>query len=165
MQELLLKISIDLNEKLAMLNQTATPQIADKIAEQMKVNTATGKAFGNDRYDNTYQGAGVASKSGKSQNSGYARKRELAGVPTSPVSMRFKSNRIENTRIETTGTGSTISFADGKAGEIFKYHHDGIDYRRVGNRMRSIFPKSDQSVPQEIRDFATKLIGDILRGR
>lgn len=152
MQELLLKISIDLNEKLAMLNQTATPQIADKIAEQMKQNSATGKAFGNDRYDDQYADS-------------YKKVRQRKGLGTSPVTLRATSKRIENTRIETTGSGSTISFADGKAGEIFKYHHDGIDYRRVGNRMRSIFPKSDQSVPQEIRDFATKLIGDILRGR
>ena len=152
MQELLLKISIDLNEKLAMLNQTATPQIADKIAEQMKQNSNTGKAFGNDRYDDQYADS-------------YKKVRQRKGLGTSPVTLRATSKRIENTRIETTGTGSTISFADGKAGEIFKYHHDGIDYRKVGNRMRSIFPKSDQSVPQEIRDFASKLIGDILRGR
>ena len=152
MQELLLKISIDLNEKLALLNQTATPQIADKIAEQMKQNSNTGKAFGNDRYDDKYVDS-------------YKKVRKRKGLGTSPVTLRATSKRIENTKIETTGTGSTISFADGKAGEIFKYHHDGIDYRRVGNRMRSIFPKTDQSVPQEIRDFATKLIGDILRGR
>ena len=152
MQELMIKIAIDLNDKLATLNQIATPQIADKIAEQMKQNSATGKAFGNDRYDDQYVDS-------------YKKVRSRAGVGTSPVSMRFKSKRIENTRIETSGTGSTISFADGKAGEIFKYHHDGIDYKKIGTRVRSIFPKSDQSVPQEIRDFATKLIGDILRGR
>lgn len=148
----MIKIAIDLNDKLATLNQIATPQIADKIAEQMKQNTATGRAFGNDRYNDQYVDS-------------YKKVRSRAGVGTSPVTMRFKSKRIEQTRIETSGTGSTISFADGKAGEIFKYHHDGIDYKKVGTRVRSIFPKSDQSVPQEIRDFATKLIGDILRGR
>lgn len=148
----MIKIAIDLNDKLATLNQIATPQIADKIDQQMKDNTATGKAFGNDRYDNQY----VES---------YKKVRSRAGVGTSPVTMRFKSKRIEQTNIETTGTGSTISFADDKAGVIFKYHHDGIDYKRVKERVRSIFPKSDQSVPQEIRDFATRIIGDILRGR
>jgi hypothetical protein len=165
MDALMIRIANDLNDKLAQLNRIATPQIAAKIDDQMKQNTATGKAFGNDRYDNVYQGTGVPLKKGKSQNSGYARKRELAGVPTSPVTLRFKSNRIENTKIETTGTGSTISFTDGKAGEIFKYHHDGIDYKRVGNRTRSIFPKTDASVPPDIRDFARQIIGDILRGR
>lgn len=148
----MIRIANDLNDKLAQLNRIATPQIAAKIDDAMKQNTATGKAFGNDRYDDQY----VES---------YKKKRERAGLGTSPVTLRFKSNRIENTKIETTGTGSTISFTDGKAGEIFKYHHDGIDYKRVGNRTRSIFPKTDASVPADIRDFARQIIGDILRGR
>jgi hypothetical protein len=152
MDALMIRIANDLNDKLAQLNRIATPQIAAKIDDQMKQNTATGKAFGNDRYDDQYVDS-------------YKKKRERAGLGTSPVTLRFKSNRIENTKIETTGTGSTISFADGKAGEIFKYHHDGIDYKRVGNRTRSIFPKTDASVPPDIRDFARQIIGDILRGR
>jgi hypothetical protein len=100
MDALMIRIANDLNDKLAQLNRIATPQIAAKIDDQMKQNTATGKAFGNDRYDNVYQGTGVPLKKGKSQNSGYARKRELAGVPTSPVTLRFKSNRIENTKLK-----------------------------------------------------------------
>jgi hypothetical protein len=165
MQELMIKIAIDLNSKLALLNQTVTPRIAAEIEDQMKQNSATGKAFGNDRYDNVYQGTGVKKPKGKLQNTGYARKRELAGLGTSPVNLRFKSNRIENTRVETTDTGSTISFADSKAGQIFKYHHDGINYSRVGERVRSIFPKQDSSIPQTIRDLANRLILETLRGR
>jgi hypothetical protein len=165
MQELMIKIAMDLNSKLAMLNQKVTPRIASEIEDHMKQNSATGKAFGSDRYDNTYQGAGVPLKSGKSQNSGYARTRELAGLPTSPVVLRFKANRIENTKVETTGSGSTISFVDSEAGQIFKYHHDGINYKNVGQRVRSVFPKQDSSVPQSIRDLANRLIMEVLSGR
>ena len=152
MQELMLKISLDLNNKLALLNQTVTPRIAAEIEDQMKQNSATGRAFGNDRYDDQY----VES---------YKIKRARAGLGTSPVTMRFKSNRIENTKVETTGSGSTISFADSTAGQIFKYHHDGINYSKVGERVRSIFPKQDSSVPQEIRDLANRLILEVLSGR
>jgi hypothetical protein len=152
MQELMIKIAIDLNSKLALLNQTVTPRIAAEIEDQMKQNSATGKAFGNDRYDDQY----VES---------YKKVRTRAGLGTSPVNLRFKSKRIENTRVETTDTGSTISFADSKAGQIFKYHHDGINYSRVGERVRSIFPKQDSSIPQTIRDLANRLILETLRGR
>jgi hypothetical protein len=152
MQDLMIKIAIDLNSKLSLLNQTVTPRIAAEIEDQMKQNSATGKAFGNDRYDDQY----VES---------YKKVRTRAGLGTSPVNLRFKSNRIENTRVETTDTGSTISFADSKAGQIFKYHHDGINYSRVGERMRSIFPKQDSSIPQTIRDLANRLILETLRGR
>lgn len=152
MQDLMIKIAIDLNSKLALLNQTVTPRIAAEIEDQMKQNSATGKAFGNDRYDDQY----VES---------YKKVRTRAGLGTSPVNLRFKSNRIENTRVETTATGSTISFADSKAGQIFKYHHDGINYSRVGERVRSIFPKQDASIPQTIRDLANRLILETLRGR
>jgi hypothetical protein len=152
MQDLMIKIAIDLNSKLALLNQTVTPRIAAEIEDQMKQNSATGKAFGNDRYDDQY----VES---------YKKVRTRAGLGTSPVNLRFKSNRIENTRVETTDTGSTISFADSKAGQIFKYHHDGINYSRVGERVRSIFPKQDSSIPQTIRDLANRLILETLRGR
>jgi hypothetical protein len=152
MQELMLKIALDLNSKLAMLNQTVTPKIAAEIEDQMKQNSATGKAFGNDRYDDEY----VES---------YKKKRSKAGLGTHPVVLRFKSNRIENTRVETTDSGSTISFADSKAGQIFKYHHDGINYSRVGERVRSIFPKQSTNVPQSIRDLANRLILEALRGR
>jgi cell wall-associated NlpC family hydrolase len=150
--QFVIKIEKDLNSRLATINQTVAPQVAEKIADAMKQNSATGKAFGNDRYDDQYVDS-------------YKKKRQKAGLGTSPVVMRFKSNRIENTRVESTSKGATISFADSKAGEIFKYHHDGIDYKKVGNRMRSIFPKETSSIPQEIKDFAEKLIGDILRGR
>jgi hypothetical protein len=152
MQDLMIKIALDLNSKLALLNQTVTPRIAAEIEDQMKQNSATGKAFGNDRYDDQY----VES---------YKKVRTRAGLGTSPVNLRFKSNRIENTRVETTATGSTISFTDSKAGQIFKYHHDGINYSRVGERVRSIFPKQDSSIPQTIRDLANRLILETLRGR
>jgi hypothetical protein len=150
MMQLAIQISEDVNKRLAMLNQTVTPVIAEEIAQMMKDNTGTGKAFGADRYDDEY-------------TERYKRKRERAGVGTAPVTLRFKARSIESTRVETTGSGSTISFDDPNMGVIFGYHHEGIDYAKVGNRMRSVFPKTADSVPQSIKDMAERLIGEALR--
>jgi len=152
MMQLAIQIAKDVNARLERLNLEVTPQIADALEREMKQNTARGTAFGSDRDDDTY-------------TERYKRKRERAGVPTAPVTLRFKSNRIENTRTETTGKGTIISFDDPKMGVIFKYHHDGIDYSKVGLRTRSIWPKSGDSVPPSIRDIAQRLIGEVLRGR
>ena len=152
MMELAIIMADQINANLERLNLEVSPKIADAIAAEMKQNTSRGTAFGSDTYDNEYTDL-------------YKAKRERAGVSPSPVSLRFRSNRIENTRIETTGKGSVIKFDDQKMGVIFKYHHDGIDYSKVGWRTRSIFPKTGESVPQSIRDLASRLIGEVLLGR
>jgi hypothetical protein len=149
MMQLAIQISQDINKRLEMLNRTVTPVIAEEIAQMMKDNSGTGKAFGADRYDDEY-------------TEPYKRKRARAGVATAPVTLRFKARSIESTRVETTGTGSTIKFDDPNMGVIFGYHHEGIDYARVGNRMRSVFPKTAESVPQSIKDMAARLIGEAL---
>jgi len=152
MMELAIIMADQINANLERLNLEVSPKIADAIAAEMKQNTSRGTAFGSDRYDNEY-------------TERYKAKRERAGVPTSPVTLRFRSNRIENTRTETTGNGSVIKFDDPQMGVIFKYHNDGINYSKVGNRTRSIFPKTGESVPQSIRDIASRLIGEVLLGR
>jgi hypothetical protein len=149
MMTLFAQITSDINARLERLNLEVTPQIANALERDMKQNTARGTAFGGDTYDATY-------------TKEYQRKRDRAGVPTSPVTLRFKTKRIESTRVETTGAGSVISFDDPKMGVVFKYHHDGIDYARVGLRTRSIWPKTDDSVPIAIRELAQRLIGEVL---
>ena len=160
MMQLAIIIAKDVNERLAMLNERVTPVIAEEIAQMMKDNTSMGTSFGKDTYDATYQGYddGV-----KNRHSGYARKRERAGVPPAPVTLRFKTKSIESTRVEPSASGSTIVFTEPTMGVIFKYHHDGIQYSKVGFKTRSIFPKTADSIPQSIKDMAERLIGEALR--
>jgi hypothetical protein len=152
MMELAIIMADQINANLERLNLEVTPKIADAIAAEMKQNTSRGTAFGSDRYDSKYTEL-------------YKAKRKRAGVPTSPVTLRFRSNRIENTHTKPTDNGSVIKFDDPQMGVIFKYHNDGIVYSKVGNRTRSIFPKTGESVPQSIRDLASRLIGEVLLGR
>lgn len=160
MMTIMAKIADDINAKLATLNETVTPVIAEAIAQQMRDNTSMGTSFGKDRYDAKYQGydEGV-----KNRHAGYARKRERAGLPPAPVTLRYKTKSIESTFVETTGKGSTIKFTDPDKAVIFKYHHDGINYTKVGNRMRSIFPKTPESIPLAIRELAERLVGEALK--
>lgn len=141
-----------LHGRIQRLNTEVAPRVAEAIDTAMKQNTQSGKAFGNDRYDDTYTDS-------------YKKVRRRNGLNESPVTMRFKNKSIENTRIETTAQqGSTIRFQDANKGKIFKYHHDGIQYTRAGLRMRSIFPKTDESIPAEIRQLTERLVSEVLRG-
>ena len=143
-----IQIANGMNVLLNKLNIDVTPLIANAIENEMKQNTSRGTAFGQDTYDNEY-------------SESYKKVRKRAGLPTSPVTLRFKTKSIENTRTETTGKGTVISFTDPEKGVIFKYHHDGIKYSS-GTRTRSIFPKTADSVPPSIRDLAQRLIGEAL---
>lgn len=148
MTSLSIQIANGINVRLNKLNIDVTPAIAEAIEVEMKQNTSRGTAFGQDTYDNEY-------------SESYKKVRKRAGVPLSPVTLRFKTKSIDNTRVETTGKGSVISFTDPDKGVIFKYHHDGIKYSS-GIRTRSIFPKTGDSVPQSIRDLAQRVIGEAL---
>lgn len=156
--EFVIRVAADLNSRLERLNTEVAPVIAEAIATEMKRNTATGRAFGSDRYDDTYQGFNQGKKNA---HAGYARRRQLAGVNVTPVTMRFKTNRIEGTQIATTAKGAEISFTDKKMGVIFGYHQKGINYRRVGFRQRSIFPQSSESIPH-IVEMARRLVAEEL---
>jgi hypothetical protein len=129
--------------------------IAEEIAERMKQNTKEGHSFGNERYDTPYQRR-------------YARKRTRDGLQTSRVDLRTRNLRIERTTAPVTqfsgGTaGAEIGFVDG--GRIFKYHQDGITYRNGLHRMRTIFPRSWESVPADIYERFKTLIVEVLSGR
>lgn len=116
--------------------EKAGSAMADMIADQMEENTYNGRAFGNDPYKNEYHPQSV-----------FDRKR--LGLQTGTVTLRRTSKRIETTRVvKIKGQGASIDFAQG--GKIFKYHHDGIEYNNGTNKIRSIFPKSHASVPENI---------------
>jgi len=150
--QLRIYVAEKLQARLDKLNTVVAPKVAEAIDAAMKENTLSGRGFGNDRYDDTYVDS-------------YKKVRRRAGLNESPVTLRYKTKSIENTRIETTAQqGSTIRFQDGNKGKIFKYHHEGIQYSKAGLRMRSIFPKTDESIPAEIRQMTERLVGEVLRG-
>lgn len=129
-------------------------EVAGKVAKifdkQMKQNTRDGRAFENDEYNSTYSDS-------------HKRARKRQGVQTGRVDLRFKERRIEQTRIETTGgkrASATIRFADG--GDIFKMHHTG---RAKGGKIRSIWPKAPESVPDTIVAQIKNMVGEVLRGQ
>lgn len=149
-----LKVQIEnlLASRIAIVNDRVTPVIAEDIAQRMKDNTLAGIGFGNDRYDNEYVPK-------------YKAYRRKQGLPEAPVTMRANKRRIENTKIEvTSGSGSTIKFEDPDMAKVFKYHHDGIVYNKAGLRMRSIFPKQFESMPQDIVDKMRGMIAEVLSG-
>lgn len=120
--------------------------VAEDISKRSIDNTKAGRSFSDrDRYDNEYVPSVARKKGGKS-----------------PVTLRNGSNRIENQVIVLGGNKATISFQDAKAGEIFRYHHEGIEYRRVGLRQRSIFPQSGESVPADVIASMRKHIIEVL---
>lgn len=132
------------------LNETVGRQVADVFEEKMKQNTLSGRGFGNDEYDSSY------SQSHRSE-------RRRQGLQTSRVTLRMKNRRIENTIVETTGGKSgqtTIRHAE--MGDIFKMHHTG---RAMGGKVRSIWPKTPESIPQPVKNRVKELIAEGLRGQ
>lgn len=129
----------------------AVAPFASAVTEQMKENTKAGRAFGNDHYDDRYTPK-------------YSKWRTKRGLGAQPTIMRAKSLRIERTTApQTVNDAVEVGFVDG--GRIFKYHHDGIVYNKVGLRMRSIFPKEWASVPRDMYDaFMLRIIG-VMRGQ
>lgn len=119
--------------------EKAGSAMADMIADQMEENTYNGRAFGSDPYKNTYHPQSVSD-------------RKRLGLQTGTVTLRRTSKRIETTRVvKIKGQGASIDFAEG--GKIFKEHHEGKALMRPFNRdvpMRSIFPRSHASVPENI---------------
>lgn len=128
--------------------------IANAISDQMQENTLRGRGFGADPYVNVYHPQSVED-------------RKRLGLQTDIVELRRGNKRIEDTKVVyMKGTGNaTISFM--QDGIIFKEHHEGKPLTRPFNRnvpMRSIFPKSKQSVPADIVDEGYQMVLEILRG-
>lgn len=134
-------------ERVVKLNALVAPLVAEEIKNRMLNNTESGRAFGNDPYNNLY-------------NAGYARKK---GVARSPVTLRDKKKRIEKYVVTTGGKGATIELSsDREMAVIFGYHHTG---KARGGKVRSIFPKQVSSVPADVKDMSQELVWEVLSGQ
>lgn len=127
----------------------AAKVVAEDINQKAKDNSRTGKAFGTDRYDRNYEPA-------------YAKRRQSAGFQIKYTDLRKGRNRIETATTRRKAGGSEIYYESG--GRIFKYHHDGIQYKNGNAKMRSIFPKEATSVPADTNQLALEQAGKVLRG-
>lgn len=136
--------------RLARIDSDVATPMAEQINDRMKENTSKGSAFGSDPYDAKY------SRRRKAQ-------REALGLQVSHVDLRGVNRRIETAQVNTVGHGQPgvqISFARG--GSIFKEHHTGTG---PGKKVRSIFPKTEESVPDDIKDQAKTTLTEVLSGR
>ena len=142
-----------ISPRIASLNQKATAPIADRIKDEMLINTSNGRGFGSDPYDNSY------SKSHK-------RRRVKEGLSVSSVNLRFKKKTLESVRVSPTSAGSNIEFATKtftKHGEhILKLHHTG---EARGGKIRSIFPKKIESIPTQVKNIAQREGYEVLSGK
>lgn len=138
--------------------------MARLIDAQMKENVDIGQGFQGkvtDRYDRNYEKI-TYNKKGEAVPKGYAKKRADKGFQIAYTDLQLNRKRIKNTVVEAQN-GAVISFVEG--GDIFKYHHDGIDYSKAGNKMRSIFPKEgSDSIPEPILLETKKRLTAKLRG-
>jgi len=127
--------------------------MARAIDAKMKQNVDEGTGFEGkvkDRYDRNYEPK-------------YAKSRSKQGFQVEYTDLQKKRKRIKNTIVEAQD-GAVISFVEG--GDIFKYHHEGVEYRNGRVKMRSIFPKEgSESLPQDIIDDTTKRLTAKLRGK
>jgi len=139
-----------IQERLKGLNKNVADDIATLIMDDMLENTEAGRAFGNDPYDNEYSERSV-------------RERRAQGLQTETVELRRGNNRIETVNSRATNKGATISFTQG--GRIFKTHHDGLYSGQNRMPVRSIFPKTPESVPDDIHENAYELVREWLRGK
>jgi hypothetical protein len=121
-------------------------ELAKDISAQSITNTRAGESFSDaDRYDNLYA---VSTSKAKGMAS------------RGPVTLRNGRNRIESQKVTVIGKGmAQIAFTDSEAGQIFRYHHEGINYKN-GNRMRSIFPKT---ITPELLTDAMKRVHEVLK--
>jgi hypothetical protein len=128
-------------------------KMANAITDQMEENSLRGRGFGADPYVNVYHPRSVED-------------RKRLGLQTGIVELRRVSKRIEDTKVVyTKGDGATIRFM--QDGIIFKEHHEGKALSRPFNRnvpMRSIFPKSLESVPTDIIEDTQTYVHEVLSG-
>jgi len=132
--------------RLDSMQQKAGGRVAQLISNKMKDNVEQGRGFGTDEFDAGY-------------SESHAKKRRRKGLSTSRVNLKMGRRRINQTQVETTDNYSEVRFPEG--GDIFKLHHTG---RAKGNKTRSIFPKSPESIPEDIVEQAKEIIKGVLRG-
>jgi len=132
------------------ITQKAGKEVAGLFEEQMKANTQVGTGFGADPYNNDY-------------SQSHRKRRKKLGLQTQNVDLRMKNSRIDQTKVQTTGgkKGVTaISFQSG--GDIFQLHHTG---NAKGNKIRSIWPKSPESIPKTLTSKVSDIVAEVLRGK
>jgi hypothetical protein len=127
--------------------------MANMISDQMEENTENGRAFGDDPYDNVYAPVTV-------------RDRTRLGLSSGNVTLRRTKHRIETTIVShTKANGASIRF--GQGGKIFKEHHIGQSVsakKTYAMPIRSIFPKSMRSVPEDIVIDTKMIVAEVLLG-
>lgn len=137
-----------LRPRLDKINERVGEPVAQLFSERMKRNTEAGHGFSNDPYDSAYSDT-------------HKKVRRKKGLQVGKVDLRMERRRIEQTRTESVGKDSTrIRFNEG--GHIFKYHHTGT---ARGGKTRSIWPKTPQSIPDDIRASITQKVQGVLSGQ
>lgn len=112
-------------------------EVMEEINEKAGKNTEASKGFGNDIYESDLSPA-YKKKSGKDF-----------------ADMRGFTEEIENTFARKSGKNKAVGgFVNTGSSRIFRYHHEGI---ATGGKIRSIYPKSAESVPGDIKNLAQKL--------
>ena len=135
-----------LTPRLERVNQAVAERLGQEINTRMQENTLAGRGFGNDAYVNFY-------------NAKYAARKKK---PISPVILRDQKKRIEKFEVSGGKAGAVIELKqDREMAIIFGYHHTG---KATGGKVRSIFPKTVASVPEDVRDMARTMTGEVLRG-
>lgn len=130
-------------KNLKQVAEQAAKEIAEKVTEQSR----EGRGFGSDQYDNEY-------------SERYANRRK--GGALSPVTLRDRATDIEDTTVTLGGPGEAqIRFANDEFARIARYHHEG----RAGNsnKVRSIFPKTPESVPDDILTNIKRGVQNVLK--
>lgn len=151
MQTIDIQFANIISPRIAQLNAKVAGEVGKEIKDEMLRNTSSGKGFGSDDYDNTYE---------KSHR--YARRKR--GLQVGTVDLRYKKGSLESVKVATTGKGANIDFAHG--GKILKYHHEGTAFRgKEKGKTRSIFPKEIASIPDRIKNIAQKQSQEVLSGQ
>ena len=140
--------------RLGEIEERVAKPMVEKITEQMKENTRQGQGFGNDPYQSQYKSAS------------HVKVRKKKGFQTSHVDLRMQKKRIENTyppkKAEIVGKGeAAVQVGFNEGGQIMLYHHTG---RAKGSQVRSIFPKTPESVPQTTINEAQETLHKVLSG-
>lgn len=77
----------------------------------------------------------------------------------SPVTLRQNRERIEQTDIQSGSKRSTLSFRDGKMGQVFYLHDQG---EAKGGKFRQIYPYNDKQVPEALDITAENAVFKLL---
>jgi hypothetical protein len=121
-----------------------------EIFKQMNVNTASGRSFGDQKYNNVY-------------SKRHAKARTNIGLLAGDVDLRFKQRGITQERkifdqVIEAKKAAAIGFANQDEGKIFYYHHTGM---AKGGKVRMIFPQEWRVIPQTIIEAMRLRIGKV----